>query len=835
MSLKSKASLSINTISILLALFVSQLSANPHNAISNEDYSRSIYPELLELRRDLFKHPEVSGQEKRTSAIVADYLSDLGLEVKTNVGGHGVVGILKGSKAGKHIVWRADMDAAYFEYGQDEKRGGEHKKVGHVCGHDVHATIGLGIAKTLARNIENLYGTVYFLFQPAEESQQGAKAMIKDGLFDMIQADEIYAAHVGPMPTGVITTSPGNVFSHSRYINIEFTGTGDAETLSEMVNSMMKSVTRVNSPDQFTNLLNTTDPKLGLGNPETIYQDYVLFGGRPNLRKSDDKLVLSAELFTAKYQDIEFVMDNLEQQIRISKFKGRFSSIEAAHDREGVNNNAELVSQASQIIKDSYGDNAIVNSFGRIPFASEDFGHFQKTVPGVYFFIGVANADKGNVAFPHLPNFEVDEMVIHHGVSRFSTLIERRLQQDISNAAIENASLNQCTVGLYRGTSGNFVALTKANTEYSYSFKDNKNGTVNAKALVTQCGDKSISLSDGDIWPLIDIRTKNSRFMSEGIALQGRLMLAKNADNDTPLVVYAHGSESNGWIDVAKDPYLMLARGVSVFVYDKRGTGLSEGQYTQNFPLLAKDLVAAAKEAKRLANHAYGRFGLIGLSQGGWVAPLAANDTKADFIVIAYGLVADIREEDAAQVAKELRDAGFGVAELAKAKQLTDATALIAASGYKLGLQALDDARDEYKDEPWYTYIKGGYTGTFLQRTTQYLSQNGIPFYDNLNIDWSLNPLEVMQSVSVPQLWVLAEEDREAPIALTMERLGILKRSGKPIDIYVFPNTDHGMWEYSLDEQGHRQQTKVTEGFYELLVDWVHNRKQSQYGKGRKY
>jgi len=335
-----------------------------------------------------------------------------------------IVCVLKGSKAGKRIAWRADMDAAQFEIGKHDNHD-----IAHVCGHDVNTTIGLGIAKTLSQNVKSLAGTVYFLFQPAEESQRGAKAMINDGLFDMIQADEIYAAHVGPMPTGVIFTSTGNLFSHSRYIDIEFTGTDDAEALSEMVNTMMASVTRVKSPDQFVNLLNTSDPKLGLGNPETIYKDYVLFGGRPNVNNSDNKLVLSAELFTAEHQDIERVMDKLEQKIKTSKFKDRFTSIQAFHEREGVNNNAELVRQTSKLIKGSYGDDAVQDNFGRVPFASEDFGHFQKTVPGVYFFIGAANAEIGNVAFPHMPNFEVDEMVIHHGVSRFSTLIEHRLQQ----------------------------------------------------------------------------------------------------------------------------------------------------------------------------------------------------------------------------------------------------------------------------------------------------------------------------------------------------------------------------------------------------------------------
>lgn len=108
--------------------------------------------------------------------------------------------------------------------------------------------------------------------------------------------------------------------------------------------------------------------------------------------------------------------------------------------------------------------------------------------------------------------------------------------------------------------------------------------------------------------------------------------------------------------DRARDPCQMVGRGVSVFVYDKRGTGLSEGDYTQNLPRLADDLVAASPTAKKLAEGRYGRFGLFSLSQGGWIAPPAAARAKAKFLRIGYGLVVDIAEQDAAQVARQLRD-----------------------------------------------------------------------------------------------------------------------------------------------------------------------------------
>lgn len=440
MFIKSKISVLWAAIFMLLLLCDSPVSAEPTSLNrssngslnANEQYSKKLYTELLRVRRDLYNNPEPSGHEKRTSAVVAKYLTDLGLEVKTNIGGYGVVGILESAQPGKRIIWRADMDAAKFQYSENDHDSDNdtiNKDVAHVCGHDVHTTIGLGIANTLSQNVDDLAGTVYFLFQPAEESQQGAKAMIDDGLFDIIHADEIYAAHVAPMPTGIITTSPNNVYAHSRFLEVEFNGNDDVENISAMINNAMSSIVRMKSPEKFTNLLNVTDPELGLANPDTIYQDYVIFAGPAHEKKVNNRVVFSTELFTSDYKDIELVVEELEQKIRASKFSGRFDSISISHEREGVYNSQELVQEANQFFKDVYGENALQNNFGKIPFASEDFGHFQKTVPGVYFFIGVASAEEGHVAFPHMPGFDVDEMVIQYGVSRFSSLIEARLMR----------------------------------------------------------------------------------------------------------------------------------------------------------------------------------------------------------------------------------------------------------------------------------------------------------------------------------------------------------------------------------------------------------------------
>ena len=392
----------------------------------------------------------------------------------------------------------------------------------------------------------------------------------------------------------------------------------------------------------------------------------------------------------------------------------------------------------------------------------------------------------------------------------------------------------ECEVGVYRKDSAAFVAITKRREGFRYTFSDGVLGNMTAADARVECGDGAVRINSGEVWAKWEVAETDTQFESHGVRLTGRLMEPPGAGADTPLVVYAHGSEDTGWLDYARDPYQMLGRGVSVFVYDKRGTGLSEGEYTQNFPRLADDLVAASAEAKRLAEGRFGRFGLFGLSQGGWIAPLAVDRAQADFIGIGYGLVVDIREEDAAQVAKDLRDAGYGEDVVEKARMVTDATARIVTSAYQDGLEDLDAAREFYGEEPWFPLVKGEYTGVLLGMSTDDLRENGVPFFDRLEIDWSLNPMEVLRAVRTPQLWVLAAEDREAPIALTLERLGALREQGSDITIYLFPDTDHGMWEFDQAADGSRDFTRVTPGFYDLMADWAKGALDGKYGAARR-
>src|SRR5450830_290529 len=388
-----------------------------------------------------------------------------------------------------------------------------------------------------------------------------------------------------------------------------------------------------------------------------------------------------------------------------------------------------------------------------------------------------------------------------------------------------------CETGIYRKDQTTFLSITKAGQGFGYTFSDGVIGnTPNAETPVVR-GTGAVRVRGQEIWPKVALRETNTGFASHGVMLAGRLMEAPGAGKQTPLVIYAHGSEESGWIDRARDPYQMVGRGISVFVYDKRGTGLSEGDYTQNLPRLADDLVAASQSAKKLAEGRYGRFGLFGLSQGGWIAPLAATRAGADFLGIGFGLVVDIAEQDAAQVAMQLREQGYGDDIIAHGKTITDITARVVKSGYKDGLDELAKVQSQYGKEPWFAAIKGGYTGVLLSMPVDELRSKGIPRFDKYDIDWSLKPMQVLSTVKVPQLWALAVEDRQAPVELTVERLSSLRKQGQDITMYLFPDTDHGMRNYTVATDGTRKYTSITPGFYDLMADWAKGKLEGGYGK----
>ena len=403
-----------------------------------------------------------------------------------------------------------------------------------------------------------------------------------------------------------------------------------------------------------------------------------------------------------------------------------------------------------------------------------------------------------------------------------------------------NVSAAACPVGVYGPGDGDFVVVTSPASlpppAQRYLFRDGRRGsTVDAGSPVRcEAGIAIVNGPDGHTkpWSRIALRESDTTFASLGTPLAGRLIEPASATAKAPLVVMVHGSERTPSTRSAY-AYALAAQGIRVFAYDKRGTGESEGEYTQNFELLADDAAAALEHARTLAAGRFGRAGYYGGSQGGWVAPLAATRSKADFVAVGFGLVVSPIDEDREQMLSEASASGWPADAVADIDRLSRATSKLVTSHFSEGYEALAQLRTELQDKPWTQAVRGEYSGDMLRSSDAELRRVGRARFDNLELIWDYDAAAVLQRLEQPLLWVLAEDDQEAPIENSRRVLSRLGDAGKPIDVYLFPGTDHGMFEYAVQPDGSRRSTRITDGYLQLLGDWMKGEVRGGYGRGR--
>jgi pimeloyl-ACP methyl ester carboxylesterase len=404
-------------------------------------------------------------------------------------------------------------------------------------------------------------------------------------------------------------------------------------------------------------------------------------------------------------------------------------------------------------------------------------------------------------------------------------------------ASIQPASAQtpaDCTPGTYSAKGGDFVVLVKAPTipapGLRYLFRDGRRGATTDAGVPLSCAADAVTVG-GERWTRIAFRETPATFDSVGTKMTGLLIEPPGApDAKRPLVVMVHGSERTSPIGGVYG-YAMAAQGNAVFVYDKRGTGGSEGEYTQNFELLADDAAHALEQARSMAPGRFGRAGFFGGSQGGWVAPLAATRTRADFVAIGFGLVASPIEEDREQLVSEVRAAGLGDDAVALVNRLSAATSKLVLSNFTAGYEDLDAVRSEMANKPWAAKIEGEYSGAVARMTDDELRRIGRARFDNVELIWDYDAVAALEKLDTPLLWVLAGADREAPIETTRAALLGLAKAGKPFDVYLFPDTDHGMFEFTTNPDGSRSVTRITDGYLKLLGDWIKGDARGRYGR----
>ncbi|MFI9051013.1 M20 family metallopeptidase [Streptomyces sp. NPDC053427] len=364
---------------------------------------------LIELRRDLHRHPEAPGEERRTAGVVARELRAAGLTVTTGVGGHGVVGILRGARPGRTVAYRADMDAVPPK---DIVGGGP--ATAHLCGHDIHTTVAVGVARVLARLRQRLSGTVVFLFQPAEEALAGARAVIDAGVLERTRTEEIHALHCGPFPVGQFAVTPGYGLPGQDRAEVTLSGPdapGAARRLAAEIGALA-TVTPPQTPADLERMVADVQTPDG-----PLARFVAVRAGAQEAKVSVSYRCWPQERYVAVREDIR----------RLARsYEGAGVSFPAEPFPAMVCPEGDARSLARHLRR-TLGRDTVTELHAAFPFNGEDFALYLDRVPGTYTFLGVrAPGAPLTACYPHYPDFSPDERAIGVGVRAMGGWIAER-------------------------------------------------------------------------------------------------------------------------------------------------------------------------------------------------------------------------------------------------------------------------------------------------------------------------------------------------------------------------------------------------------------------------
>ncbi|MFQ5915816.1 MAG: M20 family metallopeptidase [Nitrospinota bacterium] len=386
-------------------------------------------PWLIEIRRDLHRHPELAFEEVRTSGLMAEKLESFGLEVRKGIGQTGVVGLLRRGGEGPTVAIRGDMDALPIEEKNDVPYASTRPGLMHACGHDAHTTIVLGVARFLAENPEflgGLPGQVKFIFQPAEEGRAGAAAMIRDGALADPPIEAIFGAHMlHTLAVGTVGFTPGPALAAFDRIEIRVTGKGghaarpdtavdSVVVASHLVTALQSIVSRNVNPMESAVL---TIGSVSAGNAfNVIPETAVLIGTLRTL--TDDIRQLTRKR-------------TREMAEGVAAGFGARADVTIEEGYPVVVNDPDLTAFACQAVEAKWGQDAALS----LPpvMASEDFAYYTENVPGAFFRLGSGNVERGITASLHSPRFDIDEAVLPFGVAVFAQIAREYLKKAQGN------------------------------------------------------------------------------------------------------------------------------------------------------------------------------------------------------------------------------------------------------------------------------------------------------------------------------------------------------------------------------------------------------------------
>lgn len=382
-----------------------------------------IYNNLVEIRRYLHTHPELSYQEEKTMQYVSGILKELGISHTTNVGGFGIVGIIEGKNpSSKTIALRGDMDALPITEKNDVPYKSCNVGVMHACGHDVHTTNLLGAAILLNEVKDQLNGTIKLIFQPAEERLPGgASIMIKDGVLENPKVETIVGQHVLPqMEVGKVGFRPGIYMASCDEIFIKVKGNGGhgaqpnltIDTVlvaSHIVVALQQIVSRNANPILPTVL--SIGKIIGDGATNVIPGEVYMEG---TLRTFDEKWRAQAKTLIRKI--VEGVGEAMGAEIELI--------IEDGYPY--LQNEDALTLQSIEWAKEYLGEENV--ELLPIRMTAEDFSYYTQIVPACFYRLGTGNISKGITSSIHTPTFDIDEAALKIGAGLMAWLAYQQLK-----------------------------------------------------------------------------------------------------------------------------------------------------------------------------------------------------------------------------------------------------------------------------------------------------------------------------------------------------------------------------------------------------------------------
>jgi len=374
--------------------------------------------ELVALRREFHRFPELSGHEAETAGRIAKYLTDLGLDVQTGIAGHGVTAVVRGAAPGKTALVRSDMDALPVSEQSGVEFQSEHPGTMHACGHDMHMTIALGTARLLQANRAQLRGVVKFVFQPSEEVPPGgAKPMIEAGVLREPAVDGAFALHVFPeIPVGVVGVRDGVLLSQADDFDLEVIGAGGHGALPHRGADALAAACEIVSALQVA-ASRKLDPII----PTVISIGRITGGAQRNVLC--DRVVIEG---TSRAADPATAAAFPELIESVAEGVGRMLGVETKltymPGYPPLDNSVQINAHFRRAIKSLWGAERLLE----IPvplLAGEDFAYFAQAVPGAMIALGVGDPEAGPAYPLHHPRFMASEGALAVGVATMAAAV----------------------------------------------------------------------------------------------------------------------------------------------------------------------------------------------------------------------------------------------------------------------------------------------------------------------------------------------------------------------------------------------------------------------------